>query len=69
MREWLVNLRGNNTQGCIAEKLGISQQYYSYIENGERQKRMDIQMCERIAEVFGISVAEVIKYESEPKAV
>ena len=69
MRQWLINLRGNNTQGCIAEKLGISQQYYSYIESGERQKKMSIQMCKRIADVFGISVEEVIRYESEPKAI
>lgn len=52
MREWLIKLRGNASQGDIAKKLGITQQYYSYIENGERQKKMDIQICEKIAHVF-----------------
>ena len=65
MREWLIKLHGSSTQGDIAKKLGISQQYYSYIENGERQRKMDIQICEKIAEVFNISVSDVIKYEAE----
>ena len=65
MREWLIKLRGNASQGDIAKKLGITQQYYSYIENGERQKKMDIQICEKIAQVFGISVEDVIKFETE----
>ena len=64
MREWLIKLRGNSTQNEIAQKLGITQQYYSYIENGDRQKKMDIQICEKIAQVFGISVADVINYEA-----
>ena len=65
VREWLIKLRGNASQGDIAKKLGITQQYYSYIENGERQKKMDIQICEKIAHVFGISVEDVIKFETE----
>lgn len=64
MREWLIKLRGNATQSEIASRLGITQQYYSYIENGDRQKKMDIQICEKIAEVFNISVADVIRYEA-----
>ena len=65
MREWLIKLRGDATQDEIANRLGITQQYYSYIENGERQRKMDIQICEKIAAVFGITVADVIKLESE----
>ena len=53
MREWLINLRGNIPQSEIAEKIGITQQYYSYIENGERQKKMDI------------SVADIIQFEAD----
>ena len=63
MRDWLIKLRGELPQSEIAQKLGITQQYYSYIEDGKRQKEMDIQMCERIAQTFGISVADVINYE------
>lgn len=65
MREWLIKLRGETSQEDIAKKLGITQQYYSYIETGERQKKMDIQICEKIACVFNISVADVIRYENE----
>ena len=65
LREWLIKLRGKTSQEDIARKLGITQQYYSYIENGERQKKMDIQICEKIASIFGISVADVIRYETE----
>lgn len=65
MRKWLVKLRGNATQSEIAARLGITQQYYSYIENGDRQKKMDIQICEKIADIFNISVADVIRYEAE----
>ena len=65
MREWLINLRGEISQSEIAEKLGITQQYYSYIENGERQKKMDIQLCEKIAAIFGISISDIIKFEAD----
>jgi transcriptional regulator with XRE-family HTH domain len=65
LRDWLVKLRGNMSTGDVAKKLGISQQYYSYIENGKRQKKMDIQMCERIAMAFGIDISDVVRYESE----
>ena len=65
LREWLIKLRGETSQEDIAKKLGITQQYYSYIETGERQKKMDIQICEKIASVFNISVADVIRYENE----
>ena len=65
MREWLIQLRGSATQGEIAEKLGITQQYYSYIDNGERQRKMDVQICERIAAVFGLPVSEIVRLETE----
>lgn len=65
MREWLKTLRGDRSTADIAKLLGISQQYYSYIENGERQKRMNIQLCERISEVFGVSVMQIIEYEKQ----
>lgn len=65
LREWLIKLRGETSQEDIAKKLGITQQYYSYIETGERQKKMDIQICEKIASIFNISVADIIRYENE----
>ena len=65
MREWLINLRGNIPQSEIAEKRGMTRQHYSESENGERQKKMDIQLGEKIAAMFGISVADIIQFEAE----
>lgn len=36
MRGWLIELRGNQTQKQIAKECGISQNFYSWIETGER---------------------------------
>lgn len=63
MREWLKQLRGSMTTKEVAQKLGISQQYYSLIESGERQKKMDVQTCVNLATVFGVSPYDIIKYE------
>lgn len=52
----------------LANKLGISESYYCSIENGERQKNMDMVLVSGIAEAFGISVAQVFDYEQEVKA-
>ncbi|MBR2744910.1 MAG: helix-turn-helix transcriptional regulator [Clostridia bacterium] len=35
-REKMIELRGKRSQSEIAEILGMSQQFYSLIENGER---------------------------------
>lgn len=35
-REKMIELRGTRNQSEIAQILGISQQYYSLIENGKR---------------------------------
>ena len=65
MRHWLVDLR--NSLGLtlkeMGEKLGISESYYLMIEQGKRQKRMDISMVSRIAAVTGKSEAEIIELE------
>lgn len=64
MREWLRALRGTRTTTEIAKELGISQQYYSYIENAERQKNMDLQLCKKICKVFDITLADIAEYEN-----
>lgn len=67
MREYLVRLRTqrNESQQDVADALGISRQYYSMIESGERQKRMDITLIAAIAVHFGIPITEVVDYERE----
>lgn len=69
MRYYLVNLRKakNFTQKQLSEKLDISESYYNQIENGERQKRMDITLISRLSKVLGISVSKLIEYEENLK--
>lgn len=66
MREWLVALR--NEQGLaaqdVAKALSITPAYYSLIESGKRQKKMDITLVFAIAKLFGVSVEHVIELEN-----
>ena len=70
MREWLKNLRleRNMTQQQVAAKMGVSDSYYSFIESGERQKKMDIVVIAKLAEIFGLSIQEIADLETSPKA-
>lgn len=65
MREWLLNLRKKRgmTQLDVAKKLDISEAYFNYIENGERQKKMDIALVSRLSTVFDIPLSEIIEFE------
>ncbi len=67
MRSWLKRLRQDNskTQLEIAKKLDISESYYNLIENGERQKQLSMELAQRIADVFGISLDYISEQESE----
>lgn len=67
MRKYLITLRKEKklTQKQLAEKLDISESYYNQIENGERQKRMDITVIDRLSKALDISVNDIIHYESE----
>ena len=61
-RGYLVNLREkrNESQQDVADSLGISRQYYCMIENGDRQKRMDVTLLAGLANHFGVSLAEIV---------
>lgn len=65
MRDWLIDARknANLTQNQIASQLGISEGYYSYIESGERKKKMDITLAVKLADVLGIPIQTVIDLE------
>lgn len=65
MREYLKRLREARgfSQQEMANKIGISKQYYSLIENGERQRKMDITLVTSIATICGIPVEQVIEAE------
>lgn len=65
MRDWLKNLRIENglTMRDMGEKLCISESYYSMIESGDRQKKMDLTVVSGIASIFGIPIAQVVELE------
>ena len=67
MRNWLKTLRCKKglSQQEIADKLEIAQQYYSLIENGERQKDLDLSLVINLAKIFGVSVDYIIAEEEK----
>lgn len=70
MRIWLIEARGKETQKSVAEKAGISQNFYSCIENGQRCPSPKV--AQRIGEVLGVDWTcffEETNRESESKAV
>lgn len=66
MRDWLKSLRQDRgwTQAQTAEKMDVSESYYSYIESGERQKKMDIVVISKLADIFNLTIPEIIELES-----
>ena len=66
VREWLITAResAGMKQEDVANKLGISPSYYSFIENGVRQKKMDIALAAKLSAILGIPIAEIIEMEN-----
>ena len=66
MRDWLKEQREKKgfTMKEMAEKIGISEGYYSYIEAGERQKKMDITLVAKLANIFRLKIQQIVDYES-----
>ena len=65
MRDWLLAARKKSglTQLEVAKKLDITESYYSFIESGSRQKKMDISLAAKLSVVFGIPVEQIIENE------
>ena len=65
MRYWLKNLREekNYSKTHVAELLGISRQYYSYIEDGERLPDLPFSMVVQLSKIFGVSLEKIKRYE------
>lgn len=66
MREYLKRMREEKglSMQDVADKIGISRQYYQMIENGERQKKMDITLVKSIADIFGVTLETIINNEN-----
>lgn len=67
MREYLIKLRKDKslTQQQMADKIGITKQYYNMIEKGKRQKKMDIVLASAIASVFDMPIEQIVECEKE----
>ena len=68
MRQWLKELREQSglSQCSVAEKSGISQNYYSAIETGERGKPLNVNVAKKIAEALHFDWTRF--YEDEKEA-
>lgn len=67
MRDWLKELRSERgmTQAQLAEKLGISEAYLSYIESGDRQKKMDLALAMKLSGILKIDLREIVENEAK----
>ena len=65
MRE--ARLANGMTMKQIADKLHISESYYCSIENGYRQRDMDISLANGISKVLKISVKQILQYEQSQR--
>ena len=67
MRKWLKEARTKKdlTMKQIAVELGITESYYSLIENGDRQKMMDISLAKKLSEILDIPVEKIIALKTE----
>ena len=66
MREWMEKTRKEKkmTMKDIAKKLDISESYYSMIEKGERQAKLDIALASKLSVAFGVSLEFIVRQES-----
>ena len=67
MRKWLYEARSKSglTQKQMGEKLDITEAYYSYIESGERQKKLDITLAAKLSGIFGMTIQQIVELESK----
>ena len=67
MREYLKRLRekSNLSQLKTAQKLDISESYYSLIESGDRQTDMSLSIMQKLAEAFNVPLEYIVEQESK----
>ena len=66
MREWLKNARERRrmTMKMLADKLNISESYYCSIENGTRQKNMDVSLVSKLSVALDMPIGEIVENET-----
>ena len=67
MRGWLKQKRKEAGLTCsqMAERLNVSEIYYSFIENNHRQQNMNVGMAIRLAEALKLDPMQVIRWEMQ----
>lgn len=67
MRGWLLEEREKKglSQAEMAKRIGISESYYSLIEAGRRQRRMDITLVSKLSSILELPLGRVIDLEMQ----
>ena len=65
MREWLRQARTSKgiTMKQASERLGISESYYSMIENGDRQRDLDLTLANKLSNLFDVPILQIVENE------
>ena len=65
MREYLKARRKEKglKQSDVAASMGISRNYYNYIEAGKRQSRMDYETMEKLSKALSLPVKQIVESE------
>ena len=65
MRDWLREARQKKgmTMKQLADELHISESYYCSIENGNRQRDMDISLVCKISDALKIPIKQILRFE------
>ena len=66
MRDWLKQCRVNRglTMKDMSKRLDISESYYSLIESGDRQKKLDIMLAMKLSAVLGVPINKIVEFEN-----
>lgn len=66
MREWLKEKRTEKglTMLQMAEQLDLTEGYYSLIEAGKRQSKMDITLACKLSAILDIPVERIVELEA-----
>ena len=65
MRDWLKKARigAKMTMKETAQKIGVSESYYCAIENGTRQRSMDLSLAQKLSDIFQLPVKQILDDE------
>lgn len=67
MRDWLKEKRTERglTMAQMAERLDLTESYYSLVESGKRQQKMDIVLAAKLSAVLAFPIDQIVELESK----